>query len=41
VFENRVLMRIFKLKWEEVTGGWRKMLKENLHNLFSSQILFE
>jgi hypothetical protein len=24
VFENRVLRRIFGLKRDEVTGGWRK-----------------
>jgi hypothetical protein len=36
VFENRVLRRIFILKREEVTGGSRKLHKEN-HNLYSSQ----
>jgi hypothetical protein len=25
VFENRVLRRIFGPKWDEVTGGWRKL----------------
>jgi hypothetical protein len=25
VFENRVLKRIFGPKWDEVTGGWRKL----------------
>jgi hypothetical protein len=25
VFENRVLRRIFGLKRDEVTGGWRKL----------------
>lgn len=34
-------MRIFRPKREEVTGGWRKLLKEDHHNLFSSRILFE
>jgi hypothetical protein len=34
VFENRVL-RIFGLKSEVVTGGWRKLHKE-LHDFFSS-----
>jgi hypothetical protein len=28
VFENRVLRRIFGLKRDEVTGGWRKLLNE-------------
>jgi hypothetical protein len=36
VFENRVLRRIFGLKRDEVTGGWRKLLNEELHNLYSS-----
>jgi hypothetical protein len=33
VFENRVLRRIFGPKREEVTGGWRKLHNEELHNL--------
>jgi hypothetical protein len=36
VFENRVLRRIFRWKRAEVTGGWRKLHNEELHNLFSS-----
>jgi hypothetical protein len=36
VFENRVLKRIFGLKRDEVTGGWRKLHNEELHNLYSS-----
>jgi hypothetical protein len=36
VFENRVLRRIFGLKRDEVTGGWRKLHTEELHNLYSS-----
>jgi hypothetical protein len=36
VFENRVLRRIFGLKRDEVTEGWRKLYKEELHNLYSS-----
>jgi hypothetical protein len=35
VFENRVLRRIFGLKRDEVTGGWRKLQNEELHNLYS------
>jgi hypothetical protein len=34
---NRVLKRIFGLKWDEVTGRWRKMHNEELRNLYSSQ----
>jgi hypothetical protein len=33
IFENRVLGRIFGPKMEEVAGGWRNMLNEELHNL--------
>jgi hypothetical protein len=36
VFENRVLRRIFGLKRDEVTGDWRKLHNEKLHNLYSS-----
>jgi hypothetical protein len=36
VFENRVLRRIFGPKGYEVTGGWRKLHNEELHNLYSS-----
>jgi hypothetical protein len=36
VFENRVLRRIFGSKGDEVTGGWRKLHNEELHNLYSS-----
>jgi hypothetical protein len=35
VFENRVL-RIFGPKRDEVTGEWRKLHNEELHNLHSS-----
>jgi hypothetical protein len=33
VFENRVLGRMFETKRDEVTGGWRKLHNEELHNL--------
>jgi hypothetical protein len=36
VFENRVLGRIFGPKRDEVTGEWRKLHNEELHNLYSS-----
>jgi hypothetical protein len=35
VFENRVLRRIFGLKRDGVTGGWRKLHNEEIHNLYS------
>jgi hypothetical protein len=37
VFENRALRRIFGPKRDEVTGGWRKLHNEELHNLYYSQ----
>jgi hypothetical protein len=36
VFENRMLKRIFGPKRDEVTGGWRILHNEELHNLYSS-----
>jgi hypothetical protein len=35
VFENRVLRRIFGPKRDRVTGGWRKLHNEEIHNLYS------
>jgi hypothetical protein len=35
VFENRVLRRIFGPKRDRVTGEWRKLHNEELHNLYS------
>jgi hypothetical protein len=32
----RVLRRIFGLKRDEVTGGWRKLHNEEPHNLYTS-----
>jgi hypothetical protein len=36
VFENMVLRRLFGPKRDEVTGEWRKLHNEELHNLYSS-----
>jgi hypothetical protein len=36
VFENRVLRRIFGPKRDEATGEWRRLHKEELHDLYSS-----
>jgi hypothetical protein len=36
VFKNKVLRRIFGPKRNEVTGGWRKLHSEELHDLYSS-----
>jgi hypothetical protein len=35
VFENRVLRRMFGPKRDEVTGAWRKLHSEDLHNYYS------
>jgi hypothetical protein len=37
--ENRVLRRIFGPKRGEVTGGWRKLHNEELHRLYSRNII--
>jgi GH43 family beta-xylosidase len=36
VSESRVLKRISGLRRAEVTGGWRKLHNEELHNLYAS-----
>jgi hypothetical protein len=36
VSENRALKRKFGSKCEEVAGGWRRLQKEELHNLYAS-----
>jgi hypothetical protein len=36
VGENRQLRKICGRKTEKVTGGWRKLHNEKLHNLYSS-----
>jgi hypothetical protein len=36
IFENKVLRTIFGPKRDGVTGGWRKLHNEELHNLYSS-----
>jgi hypothetical protein len=36
VFENRALRRVFGPKRDGVTGEWRKLHSEELHNLYSS-----
>jgi hypothetical protein len=36
VFESRVLRRIYGLKRDEVTIGWRKLQNEELHDFYSS-----
>jgi hypothetical protein len=36
VLENRMLRRIFVPKRDEVTGEWRKLHNEELHDLYCS-----
>jgi hypothetical protein len=36
VFEYKVLRRIFGPKRDELTGKWRKLHNEELHDLYSS-----
>jgi hypothetical protein len=37
VFENRGLERIFGPRRDEVTGEWRKLHNEDLHDLYPSR----
>jgi hypothetical protein len=36
VFENIVLRKMFGPRRDEVTGGWRTLYNEELHNLYTS-----
>ena len=35
MFENRVLRSVFGSKRDEITGEWRKLLNEELRDLYS------
>jgi hypothetical protein len=35
IFENRVVRRIFGPRRDEVSGGWRKLHNEELHDLYT------
>jgi hypothetical protein len=39
VFENRVVRRKFGPKRDDVTGEWRKLHSEGLHDFYSSPII--
>jgi hypothetical protein len=41
VFENRVLRRIFGPKRDEVTGEWRKLHTEEIHDLYCSPTIVQ
>jgi len=36
LFENGALRRIFGLRWDEITGEWRELHKEELNDPYSS-----
>jgi hypothetical protein len=36
MFENKVLRKISGLEIKGVTGGWRKLYNEEVHNLYTS-----
>ena len=36
MFENRMLRKIFGPKMYELTGGWRRLRNDELHDLYSS-----
>jgi hypothetical protein len=40
VLENRVLRGILEPKRDEMTGDWRKLHSEKLHNLYSLPSIF-
>jgi hypothetical protein len=40
LYDDRVLRRTFGLKRDEVTGGWRKLHNEELHDLYPSPSIF-
>jgi hypothetical protein len=39
VFENRAIEEIFGPKRESVTGNWRRLQNEELHDLYSSDMV--
>jgi hypothetical protein len=41
LFEIKVLRRIFGTKRDEVTGEWRKLHNEELHDMYSSSIYIQ
>jgi hypothetical protein len=39
VFGDRKLRKIFKLKRDEVAGGWRRLHNEELRNFYASSCM--
>jgi hypothetical protein len=40
VSENRVLRKIYRPEMDEIIGDWGRLHSEELHDLYSSKILF-
>jgi hypothetical protein len=40
MFENRVVRKLFKPKWDDSTGEWRRLRSEELVIFTPHQILF-
>jgi hypothetical protein len=40
VYKKRILRRIFGRKRETIMGGWRKLHKEEVYNLYASPYIF-
>jgi hypothetical protein len=40
IFENKVLRKIFRAKWDEVTGEWRRLHNEDLYEMYSLPICY-
>jgi hypothetical protein len=38
LFENRVLRKVFLLKWDDKMGGWKEVHKEELRDLLPGVI---
>jgi hypothetical protein len=41
VFENRGLRKLFGLKWEAVTGDWKRLHNKELTELYHSAIIIQ
>jgi hypothetical protein len=41
MFGNSLLRRIFGQRSDDVTGGWRKLYNEELHDLYFSASIFK
>jgi hypothetical protein len=41
IFKNKVLRKVFGLKREDVTGDWRILHNEELHDLYSTPVIIQ